>query len=231
MRHLILKTQAQPPYSTYLRIGGEWDKFGMAEVDHMRDMLMLFKFSLDFMASFEGLGKARGTPGLLKRAWGPGVLHPRHVLPGYHTEQIVTDKEYIVFSMWLGRQAYSTHQAIEGMPMRTIEVNGHVEMMRRGLGLQSQLHQHLMTKEDKEAEEKEAERNANKVVQGIDSEYVDEDRLIMHARLPLTVDSGGILSHEDTEKLLTLLAAPFVSLPMVSLRPDPKAMLECKLRR
>jgi hypothetical protein len=38
MRQLIRQADAQPPFNTFLRLGGEWEKLGVAEFDYVRDM-------------------------------------------------------------------------------------------------------------------------------------------------------------------------------------------------
>ena len=204
----------RPPYSTYLHLGGDWEKLGFPEFNHIRDMMMLFKFGLDWMPTIRTLSIGKSRYGTIKRKWGPGVLMPQHVLPGYWTEKQEGEKDQIVFLCWLGQQSFSSSSAVDAFPLRSVEDQGDVEALRRAFGMQCQIHQHMTTAETRTAENKEAERNPLKVLKLIDV-MVDEDRVLLHANLPLTVDSGGILSQEEAEKLLTLLAAPFMSLALV----------------
>ena len=205
----------RPPYSTYLHLGSEWEKHGYPEFNHIRDVLVLFKFGLDWMPTIRTLAAGKGRYQTVKRQWGSGAILPRHVLPGYWAEKTEGDSEQkTIFMFWLGRHAYSNNTSVEAMPLRAVEDQGGVEELRRSLGLQCQLHQHMTNQETRDAEDKDAERNAQKILKMMDV-VVDEDRVLLHQNLPLTVDAKGILSQEEAEQLLTLLAAPYMSLALV----------------
>ena len=142
------------------------------------------------------------------------MLFPQHVLPGYWCEKLSGESEAKVWYMWLGRSVHQDAEEATEMPLRPVEVRGSVEEMRCSLGMQCRLHQHMMMqKEEREAEDKEVERNAAKFFTVVAGIPVDEDRVLLSTKLPLTVDAGGILSQEEAEQMLTLLAAPSISTP------------------
>ena len=124
------------------------------------------------------------------------------------------ENEEKVFNVWFGRQAFANEQQITCAPLRAVEDEGGVEQLRFLMGMQRMLHQHMTTEETKLEEDKEAENNPNKIMRMVEDVAVDEDRVLLHAKLPFTVDTGGILSQEEAEKLLTLLAAPYMSISL-----------------
>ena len=203
-RHLLLAAELDGSYRTYLRLSCDWDKVGMPEANHVRDMLMLFKWSLDWLPTIKMMAQNNNS----SLNWGPGVLFPRNVLPGYWAEKSAGEKDAILWWMWIGRTAYQNAESVSMAPLRpTSAASAPVESLRSSLGLQHALHNIMITKEQRAADEKEVARNLQKLLPSLDR-TVDEDRVLLCTNLPLTVDSGGILSEEESEQLLTLLAAP-----------------------
>lgn len=226
------------PYSTYLWLCGDWHKWGCPEVNHLRDVLMLFKWSLDMPPSVESMARE----GPLKESWSAsgGAVYPRHVLPGFWTiKEGGGEREPTIFHMWLGRSVYQQTEDIFALPLRAVQVAmqrrkpracsssfacllilcslilcsipravqlpGGVEELRVALGMQCQLQQHMTTREGREAEDREIDRNLQKVHAMVDV-AIGEDEVLLNTKLPLTVDARGSI-HAGTQTMDSLLVA------------------------
>ena len=216
-RKPIPKDSVQSPHKEYLRLRQPWVEEGMPEMDALRDITVLFKLSLDWMPTISGLASANNGR-LAQNSWGPGVLYPRNVLPGYAVEQSFLsggDKKNI-FQIWIGQRAYVNSSGIEKMPLRCVGdgSTASISRYRRALGLQPFLVEALSSPVAQLAEDKEVNKNSQKLLPLISKGSVDEDRVLLQPNLPLSVSSGGSLSDEDAEILLTLLTSPFVSVTL-----------------
>jgi len=195
---------------TYRQLTQEWALLDVPvpEFDALRDMLILFKAGVDWKVACTKMKQVRSTTTFL----------PRDVSPGIFCNDVGTNDgaDKIIVAVWFGKSRRylmtGSGSGIDGdclhgldSDLRTLRLDG--------LGVQSSLVCQLQTETQIRAETEAIQKKPNEIPHRLRHVSLTEDEILLKRDLPKTFLRS--LTKQEAESLLTLLAAPFVSLSLV----------------